>query len=172
MQTLDAHGTCVQLAANRDQASAPTAAAPNSNFWRQCCWSPDGTCILAAQDDDIVQVFAAPQLRRRLPDADDDGSPAVSTCELDLALTVPQSESLYACEWYPAFRAEDAQTACFAASCRGQPVHLWDAFLGTQRCTYRTYDQMDEVATAHSLRFHPDGERCEAIFILHAGKCA
>ena len=158
MQTLHAHGACCQLASNRDRSEGPTAAAPNSNFWRCCSWSPDGTCILAAQDDNILQVLAAPQdARKRNAAATSEAGASFS--QLVSATTLSQSESLYACDWYPGFRAEDAQTACFAASCRGQPVHLWDSFLGTIRSTYRTYDQVDEVATAHALRFHPDGER-------------
>ena len=171
MQTLDVHGSASQLTSNADTSTTPTVAAPNSNFWRHCSWSPDGTCVLAAQDDNVVQIFAAPHERRdaRTEAAIEfkanklsrsSNAPASKLPQLELAVVVPQSESLYACDWYPGFRADDAQTACFAASCRGQPVHLWDAFLGTQRSTYRTYDQVDEVATAHALRFHPDGERC------------
>lgn len=158
MQTLNAHGACLQLTSNRDNTDGPTAAAPNSNFWRHCAWSPDGTCVLAAQDDNVLQVLAAPQLRSDIKAAP--ASVEASISQLHAATAVPQTESLYACDWYPAFCAQDAQTACFAASCRGQPVHLWDAFMGTLRSTYRTYDQVDEVATAHAVRFHPDGERC------------
>ncbi|KAG7258996.1 hypothetical protein CRUP_021968 [Coryphaenoides rupestris] len=46
-----------------------------------------------------------------------------------------------------------------ASSSRDNPVHVWDAFYGEVRATYRPYNHLDEVAAAHSLCFSPDGAR-------------
>ena len=148
MYALDLATEPTQLASLRDRTAAPTAAAPNSNFWTHCTWSADGSCLLAAQDDDVIQIFEQPP------------KTAASPLRLNPCTRIPQSEAVYATALYPGFHAADPATACFAASCRGQPVHLWDAFSGKLRATYRSYNLADEVATAHSLCFHPDGERC------------
>lgn len=38
------------------------------------------------------------------------------------------------------------------------PVHLWDAFTGDLRCSYRGYNNMDEVEAALSVTFSADGQ--------------
>lgn len=151
MYALQPQPTPEQLTANRDTTSGPSSAAPNSNFWNRCAWSADGACLLASQDDGIMQVLAQPC---------EEASPSASPALLATIAAVPQTEAVYDAALYPGFNAAEPQTACFAVSCRGQPVHLWDAFTGSHRAVYRTYDHADEVATAHSLCFHPDGERC------------
>lgn len=148
-------GACAtQLASIQDTADSPCPAAPNSNFWRRCSWSADGTHALAVQDDSIIQVLTPP------PVTTDSSHAGPAGARFYPVRRIPQGENLYDCAFYPCFCSSEPQSACFAASCKGQPVHLWDCFSGTQRATYRTYNQADEVATAHSLQFHPDGERC------------
>lgn len=39
------------------------------------------------------------------------------------------------------------------ASRQHEPIHMWDAFTGQLRCTYRGYDAVDEVEAALSLTF-------------------
>ncbi|KAK2511255.1 hypothetical protein Q9966_016684 [Columba livia] len=50
-------------------------------------------------------------------------------------------------------------TCLVAASSRDNPVHLWDAFDGTLRGSFRAYSHLDEPVAPHSLTFAPDG-RC------------
>lgn len=66
-------------------------------------------------------------------------------------------------------------TACIISTSRDHPIQLWDAFSGkvyfifievfhhlnlTQlRCTYRKYDQMDEIHAAYGVCFNPSGEK-------------
>lgn len=38
------------------------------------------------------------------------------------------------------------------------PVHLWDAFTGTLRCSYRGYNAVDEIDPALSVCFSADGQ--------------
>ncbi len=47
---------------------------------------------------------------------------------------------------------------------QAHPIHLWDACTGGIRCTYRAYDDADEVTAAYSLSFSPDGGQLLAGF--------
>jgi WD40 repeat protein len=69
-------------------------------------------------------------------------------------------ESAYDAQWYPACNFLVPQTAVFAATSRDKPVLLWDAVQGSCRCTYRTYNNADEVTACRSICFHPGGEKC------------
>ncbi len=42
---------------------------------------------------------------------------------------------------------------------QAHPIHLWDACGGDLRCTYRGYNDVDEVTAAYSVCFSPDGQR-------------
>lgn len=44
-----------------------------------------------------------------------------------------------------------------ASSSRDNPVHMWDAFYGEVRASFRPYNHLDELTAAHSLCFSPDG---------------
>ncbi|XP_030921260.1 telomerase Cajal body protein 1, partial [Geospiza fortis] len=46
-----------------------------------------------------------------------------------------------------------------AASSRDSPVHLWDAFDGSLRGSFRAHNHLDEPVAPHSLAFAPDGSR-------------
>ena len=176
VRMLRVDGRFQRCAARRDEQAAPAPLAPNTNFWRHCSWAADGAHVVAAQDDNVLQVlrFAHGALDGG---ADSASSPALQqnamhaeahqcsaeAASLTLAASIPQTESIYSCACYPHFHASDDGSTCIAASCRGQPVHLWDAFSGKQRCTYRTYDHADEITPAHSLCFHPAGDRYAAL---------
>ena len=56
------------------------------------------------------------------------------------------------------------QTCVFASSSRNSPIHLFDAYTGNIRASYRAYDQYDELAAALSLSFNNDGTRLYAGF--------
>ncbi len=46
-----------------------------------------------------------------------------------------------------------------ASSSRDNPVHVWDAFYGEVRASFRPYNHLDELTAAHSLCFSPDGSQ-------------
>lgn len=46
-----------------------------------------------------------------------------------------------------------------ASSSRDNPVHIWDAFYGDLRASFRPYNHLDELTAAHSLCFSPDGSQ-------------
>lgn len=53
----------------------------------------------------------------------------------------------------------DPPTCCFVSTAKSQPIHLFDAFTGKLRATYRIINRLDEIATAHSVCFSTDGAR-------------
>ncbi|EFN60077.1 hypothetical protein CHLNCDRAFT_133375 [Chlorella variabilis] len=76
---------------------------------------------------------------------------------LSPALRLQCGELLYDYCWFSGMTAADPASCCLATTGRAQPVHLWDALSGELRCTYRAYNDLDEVAPAHSLAFSLDG---------------
>lgn len=46
----------------------------------------------------------------------------------------------------------------WAASGHEGPIHLWDAFNGELRCSYRGYNSVDELEAAISVTFSADGQ--------------
>lgn len=53
--------------------------------------------------------------------------------------------------------AADPATAVFASTSRAHPLHLWSALDGGLRCTYRAFDDKDEIVAALSVCFSADG---------------
>lgn len=50
-------------------------------------------------------------------------------------------------------------TSVFVSTSRDHPLHMWDAFTGTLRATYRAYDHLDEVVAANSVCFNTSGDK-------------
>lgn len=46
-----------------------------------------------------------------------------------------------------------------ASSSRDNPIHVWDAFYGEVRASFRPYNHLDELTAALSLCFTPDGSQ-------------
>lgn len=46
----------------------------------------------------------------------------------------------------------------FATTSCGSPIHLWDAYDGSLRATYQPINQFDEVHSAYSVCFSPNGK--------------
>jgi hypothetical protein len=42
---------------------------------------------------------------------------------------------------------------------QAHPIHLWDAISGELRCTYRAYNDKDEVTAANCIAFNQDGSK-------------
>jgi len=89
-----------------------------------CCWSPDGTCLLAGGDDNAIRLFELPEK------TDEQVEGESQTVELPVALTVHEAETIYDYQWYPLMNSNDPGMCCFASTSRDTPVHLWDAFTG------------------------------------------
>ena len=92
-------------------------------YTRGCKWSPDGLCILSLTDDNRLKIFDAPH------DAGaEDFRPAV---------TMAEAECVYDFQWYPLMDSSRPETCCLATTSQYQPVHLYDAYDGHLRATYR-----------------------------------
>lgn len=96
---------------------------------RGCKWSPDGLCILTNSEDNRLRIFDLPS-----PDTppEDEG-----TRELQPAVVMKEGEMIYDYEWYPLMDSSQPETCCLVSTAQYQPIHLYDAFDGSIRATYR-----------------------------------
>ncbi|XP_064638725.1 telomerase Cajal body protein 1-like [Lineus longissimus] len=123
----------------------------DENFLKGCKWSPDGTCLLTNSDDNQLRLFNLPpevwsQQTDNLP-------------ELSSVLKMKEGDLIYDYCWYPRMSSQDPVSCCLVSTCRDNPVHMWDAFTGELRCTYRAYDQADEITSAYSVAFSNSGDK-------------
>ncbi|MEW5303339.1 MAG: hypothetical protein WDW36_006041 [Sanguina aurantia] len=156
-------------------AGPSTAGTAHGNFLKGVKWSPDGSCLLTASDDNWLRIFDLPQnvlYANAHGDAHGDasgcqgtgsrsssGQGGSSADSLSAGLRVQEGETIYDYAWYSRMTVTDAASCCFASSSRGHPIHLWDACGGSLRATYRGFNAVDEVAPAYSLCFSRDGQK-------------
>ena len=121
------------------------------NYLQGCRWSPDGTCVLTAVNNDGMHIVELP--------TDLYGKESVpEERPVDLltsAVHVKEGGLVYDYAWYPGMNSGRPETCCWIASRQHEPIQLWDAFTGGLRCSYKGYDQFDEVEAALSLAFAP-----------------
>ncbi|KAG7498140.1 telomerase Cajal body protein 1 [Solea senegalensis] len=119
------------------------------NYLKGCKWAPDGSCILTNSADNVLRVYNLP--------------PEIYSYNWDLlpemspVLRMAEGDTIYDYCWYPKMNSLDPDTCFLASSSRDNPVHLWDAFYGEVRASFRPYNHLDELTAAHSLCFSPDG---------------
>ncbi|KAJ6654952.1 hypothetical protein lerEdw1_006423 [Lerista edwardsae] len=119
------------------------------NFLKGCKWAPDGTCLLTNSADNALRIYNLPSELY----AKEWGSIA----EMSPVLRMAEGDTVYDYCWFPLMSSADPQTCFVASSSRDNPVHVWDAFYGDLRATFRSYNHLDELTAAHSLCFTPDG---------------
>ncbi|XP_075597697.1 telomerase Cajal body protein 1 [Balearica regulorum gibbericeps] len=122
------------------------------NFLRGCKWAPDGSCVLTCSDDNTLRIFDLPS-----PTPGPPLGPPLP--QLAPALRVPEGDTVYDFAWFPLMDSTQPHTCLVASSSRDNPVHLWDAFDGTLRGSFRAYSHLEELVAPHSLAFAPDGSR-------------
>ncbi|XP_046616684.1 telomerase Cajal body protein 1 isoform X2 [Neodiprion virginianus] len=122
------------------------------NFTKGCHWSPDGTCLLVPGEDFRLRIYELP---RELYSGK--VSSRLILHPLKAALTVKEGGVVYDSCWFPMMNSWDPSSCCFASTTKESPVHLWDAFTGELRATYRAYNQVDEVEAAISVQFVNSG---------------
>ncbi|CAI9611108.1 unnamed protein product [Staurois parvus] len=120
------------------------------NFLKGCKWAPDGSCFLTNSDDNILRIYNLPS--------------QIYSGEWDLlqemvrpVLRMAEGDTIYDYCWYPSMNSADSDTCFIASSSRDNPIHVWDAFNGEMKASYRPYNHLDELTAAHSLSFSPDG---------------
>jgi WD40 repeat protein len=141
-----------------------------NNFTKGVKFSADGSCLLSNSDDNVLRVFEVPRDSLAAAEPADglgggggSGSGAGGSqhqCrELSSVIRSSEGETIYDYCWYPIMNSMQPETCCYASTSRDHPVHLWDAFTGGLRATYRGYNHLDEVAAAYSLAFNPAGDK-------------
>ena len=105
----------------------------NNNYTRGCLFSPDGLCILTYNEDNTIRLFDPPQETRTVTNETNQ----VESHQWQPALSVSIAGPIYDVEWYPLMNSADPGTCCLAVTSQYQPVHLYDAYDGHLRATYR-----------------------------------
>eukprot|EP00242_Pyramimonas_sp_CCMP2087_P004178 CAMPEP_0198217554 /NCGR_PEP_ID=MMETSP1445-20131203/64622_1 /TAXON_ID=36898 /ORGANISM="Pyramimonas sp., Strain CCMP2087" /LENGTH=371 /DNA_ID=CAMNT_0043894293 /DNA_START=240 /DNA_END=1351 /DNA_ORIENTATION=+ len=123
----------------------------SNNFLKGAVWSPDGSCLLSNCDNNVLHVYDLPSDCMESEPQPLDG--------FSSALDIKEGESVYDYCWYPQMSASEPATCCFATTSRALPIHIWDAVSGSLKGSYRAYDHLDEITTAYSLAFTPDGDK-------------
>lgn len=106
------------------------------NFTKGCQWSPDGTCLLVPSEDCRIRIYELPrELYSGSVPSD------FKQSNFTPALTVKEGGLIYDTCWYPFTNSWEPATCCFLSTSKDSPTHLWDAFTGELRATYRAYNQ-------------------------------
>lgn len=119
-----------------------------SHFTKGCKWSPDGLCVLVCCHDKKMRIFDIPSDLKQQ--------------DLESAVTMTEGELIYDYQWYPLMNSNNPDLCCLATTAQYQPIHLYDAFDGHIRGSYRCFNHLDEMVAAKSLCFDPCGEKLYA----------
>jgi telomerase Cajal body protein 1 len=79
-----------------------------------------------------------------------------SSIELTASLKMTESGGIYDYAWYPHMNSYDSATSCLFATSKSNPIHLFDAYTGQIRCSYRGHNHLDELDNAYSIAFNTD----------------
>uniref|UniRef100_A0A8D2M0B8 Telomerase Cajal body protein 1 n=1 Tax=Varanus komodoensis TaxID=61221 RepID=A0A8D2M0B8_VARKO len=121
------------------------------NFLKGCKWAPDGTCLLTNSADNTLRIYNLP--------AELYTEEWGAVAEMSPVLRMMEGDTVYDYCWFPLMNSSDPQTCFVASSSRDNPIHIWDAFHGDLRASFRPYNHLDELTAAHSLCFTPDGSQ-------------
>ncbi|XP_046945916.1 telomerase Cajal body protein 1 [Lynx rufus] len=122
------------------------------NFLKGCKWAPDGSCILTNSADNILRIYNLP------PELYNEGE-QLEYAEMAPVLRMVEGDTIYDYCWYSLMSSAEPDTSYVASSSRENPIHIWDAFTGQLRASFRAYNHLDELTAAHSLCFSPDGSQ-------------
>ncbi|XP_012966858.1 telomerase Cajal body protein 1 isoform X1 [Mesocricetus auratus] len=126
--------------------------AHSENFLKGCKWAPDGSCILTNSADNTLRIY-------NLPPELYSATEQVDYAEMVPVLRMVEGDTIYDYCWYSLMSSSQPDTSYVASSSRENPIHIWDAFTGELRASFRAYNHLDELTAAHSLCFSPDGSQ-------------
>lgn len=107
------------------------------NYTKGCQWSPDGTCLMVPSEDFRIRIYELPkELYSEKPSIN------LASSNLNAALCIKEGGLIYDSCWYPYMNSWNPATCCFLTTSQETPIHLWDAFTGELRATYRAYNQL------------------------------
>ncbi|XP_017079545.2 LOW QUALITY PROTEIN: telomerase Cajal body protein 1 homolog [Drosophila eugracilis] len=135
-----------------------SSSAKAQQYTKGCYWSPDGTCLLVPVHFDGMHVMELPTDLYSEPTVQE----TRPLTKLQSAVHVPEGGTVYDCVWFPHMNSQQPETCFWLATRQHEPIHMWDAFDGSLRCSYSGYDAVDEVMAAISLAFSHDGQRVYA----------
>ena len=121
-----------------------------------CHFSPDGSCVLTSTSDNhnLLRLYNTPLAAYSPPhDINHRSEPWNSV------LNIHTGDSIRSYSWFPKMNSFDPSSCAFVASVKEQPVHLYDAYNGSIRATYRPYNALDEMESPNIATFTPDGSR-------------
>ncbi|KAM8819600.1 telomerase Cajal body protein 1 [Rhynchonycteris naso] len=122
------------------------------NFLKGCKWAPDGSCILTSSADNMLRIY-------NLPEELYSEREQLQYAEMVPVLRMVEGDTIYDYCWYSLMSSTQPDTSYVASSSRENPIHIWDAFTGELRASFRAYNHLDELTAAHSLCFSPDGSQ-------------
>lgn len=119
------------------------------NFTKGCQWSPDGTCLLVPSEDFRIRIYELPKelYSEKIPSE-------LSSTKFSAALAVKEGGLIYDTCWYPFMNSWEPATCCFLSTSRESPIHLWDAFNGELRATYRAYNQLISQKFPNNIKLY------------------
>ncbi|KAI9228035.1 MAG: WD40-repeat-containing domain protein [Piptocephalis tieghemiana] len=123
--------------------------ANETDFFKQIHWSPDGSCILSASNDESIRLF-------HLPPSTLNGRSYSSGYE---SFCLRPGEAIQDISWYPHMYYQDRSTCCFLTSVRDRPIQLWDVWTGQLRASYTPMSPMEHIVTPLAISFNPEGSR-------------
>jgi telomerase Cajal body protein 1 len=124
-----------------------------TNYLKGCKWSPDGSCILTNSDDSILRIY---DLTNEMI-----GDNETTVPDLKPSLRMTPSEIIYDYAWYPFMESANPTTACLFVTSKDNPIHLYDAFTGQIRCSYKGYNHLDELVNSYCISFNTE---CSKIY--------
>ncbi|KAF0987277.1 hypothetical protein HZS_2131 [Henneguya salminicola] len=120
----------------------------NENFYfKSCKWSPDNLCLLVSDNTNEANIFNLPPLYFGNSDNN----------EWKSCLKIIEAEIIYDIDWYPFMDSSNPETCVFATTSKDHPIHLWDAYTSTLRCSYSCLNNSDEIISPIGISFSPDG---------------
>lgn len=135
----------------------------NRGFLKSLRLSPDAKSSLVCTENAVqcIPLSADIGYRRHAPYQSMDYSWSLDDISDLSQLKSKQGESIYDSAWWPHMDSANLVTCCYAISRRDHPIHLMDV-TGLLRCSYRMYNQADELESAISLSFNLQGDKIYA----------
>lgn len=107
----------------------------SENFLKGCKWAPDGSCILTNSADNVLRIY-------NLPPELYSESEQVDYAEMVPVLRMVEGDTIYDYCWYSLMSSTQPDTSYVASSSRENPIHIWDAFTGELRASFRAYNHL------------------------------
>eukprot|EP00948_MAST-09A_sp_MAST-9A-sp1_P001944 g1944.t1 len=136
-------------------------------FWKGCAFSPDGTCVLANNNDNRMRIFSSPSFLHGNQNADiqtdirdqasDNNGTITNTSMMTLSegfLSLEETEAIYDFAWLPTMNWSEHPESCyFLTTSRDHPIHIWNAWKPERspRASLRALNAKEELDTAFSI---------------------